>query len=451
MKQTILIFAILLGCLSLAAVIEQSLENADNLTVGSPFQFIIKAPVSLKNVEIPDTLTVFEVSKTSIVKEPGKPDYLKLTIIPWVHGPLSFPRLKVIPARIFASELYTDAFRVHVMQVRAEADTLLRDIKPLRKYPAQIPYRYYKYALIFSGIMLLMALLLYLLSKKKKPGNPISVKTDIGIDQKTPFWQETIAKMEALRNSINPVIPDPDRESSSTSVIPDPSQPDKSGQTDRLKPVLQSHHESSSVIPDPDRESSSTSVIPDPSQPDKSGQTDRLKPVLHSHHESSSVIPDSDRESSSTPVIPDSDRESINNSNPSEASINFKQFCFRFSDIIRDYLETGYGFNAMEMTAFEIDNYLKRFLIHPEARPWNMDLELMDKGGQTPPATEPSQSLPGISLATIPDLLYFCDRVKFAKQDTAIPELDARSLSFIRMVKDIHQQEAVSSVSSIKQ
>ncbi|MDD2331592.1 MAG: hypothetical protein PHI68_02945 [Candidatus Cloacimonetes bacterium] len=180
----------------LNALIEQSVENADNLSVGSHFQLIVKYAVPLKQVVVPDTLSSFRVESVEVIKTPSTQDYLKLNISVWESGALSFPRLRVVPAQIFPGDLYTDAFRVYVLPVRGEQDTTLRDIKPLQKYPYQIPYQIYWYALLFSGILVLTILLIHLMRIKPKPKIPAAIA--IEASQELPLWQRIINQLDAL-------------------------------------------------------------------------------------------------------------------------------------------------------------------------------------------------------------------------------------------------------------
>jgi hypothetical protein len=136
--------------------------------VGDRFTLDIVADFSINRVVVPDTLTSFKVlSSERMTKGTDKP-WFKLTIVPLLPGSHSFPSLEVEPVMADGQTYRTDRFRVNVIPVRAEADTLLRDIKPLQKYPLQLPPAAYVGLILALLALIVWILLLY--RRKKEPG-----------------------------------------------------------------------------------------------------------------------------------------------------------------------------------------------------------------------------------------------------------------------------------------
>ncbi len=182
-------FLIMMGCI-LHASLEQSVHGADSLNVGSRFELHLKAESELSEAVIPDTLTVFKVLKQEMVKSGGNQDYLKLDIIPLRVGALSFPELVV--KAIDGTEYRTDRFRVHVLSVRAESDTLLRDIKPVKRYSYELDWRLYVLLAILAFVLLV--LLLIRLFKRSKPSSEDSIVQA----EEVPNWKRALERLAEL-------------------------------------------------------------------------------------------------------------------------------------------------------------------------------------------------------------------------------------------------------------
>ena len=177
------------------AGIIQSLENADNLSVGDRFQFNIRAEYSINRVVVPDTLTNFKVIDSQRISEAGLPAWYRLTIVPLLPGYHSFPALRVEPVSPQESVAYTDRFRVNIIPVRAEADTTLVDIKPPLAYKMQIPAWVY----LLLAALLPLFLIAWLLSRPPKakaaqpaesPAPPPPVRL--------PNWKIALDRLDAL-------------------------------------------------------------------------------------------------------------------------------------------------------------------------------------------------------------------------------------------------------------
>lgn len=195
MKKPLLLILMVLGLALLGADagIYQSLENADDLSIGDRFIFNIRADYALNQIEIPDTLTNFKVIDSQRQSEAGVPDWFRLTIVPILPGYHSFPALKVVPKRFSDPIAYTDRFRVNIIPVRAEADTTLVDIKPPLAYPFQMPGWAY---LLMAGLLIPL-LVLYLLLRPQKPRREAQKEVSPA-PVKLPHWRVALEKLDAL-------------------------------------------------------------------------------------------------------------------------------------------------------------------------------------------------------------------------------------------------------------
>lgn len=194
MRRLILIFTLIvaLSMLSADAGIIQSLENADNLSVGDRFIFNIRANYSLNQVEIPDTLTNFKVIDSQRVTDANMPAWFRLTIVPLLPGYHSFPALRTFPVSPRDPVADTDRFRVNIIPVRAEADSTLVDIKAPLAYRFQIPGWVY---LLLAGLLLPLGILyLSLRAKKKKDAPQPAVQEPAPL----PYWRQMLDKLDEL-------------------------------------------------------------------------------------------------------------------------------------------------------------------------------------------------------------------------------------------------------------
>ena len=182
---------LLLALSPLTAQISQSLVDADTLTVGARFQLILKADFPLSSVSIPDSLDGFAVLGKDLVSDKGSQPYFKITLSPLKTGALSFPPLKVHGK---ASDYFSNGFRINVLAVRAEQDSTLRDIKPLRKYPLQRPLWFY---LILP--LALLAFLIWILSQRKKQSaaKPVTIAPKSSLRVLTP-WEAALQELDQL-------------------------------------------------------------------------------------------------------------------------------------------------------------------------------------------------------------------------------------------------------------
>lgn len=196
MKKILSLTLMLLLISFLTAIsIQQKLVNDDNLNVGNRFQLQIYADVPLKSVVVPDTLTAFKILEVEKIKAPSGKTWLQLTIVPLLTGSLSFPKLQVIPENSDGQAHFTDAFQVKVIPIRAENDTTLVDIKPLAKYPLQLPIwiYYLLIALALSGIIYLI------LQRRNKSKKDSTIKEDISSSASLePDWKIALKNLDEL-------------------------------------------------------------------------------------------------------------------------------------------------------------------------------------------------------------------------------------------------------------
>ncbi len=175
----------------LAAEISQSLEGADSLSVGTPFTFRINAEYSIRRVSIPDSLESFAIVSSKQSEKSSRE--WEMRIVPLKTGALSFPRLQVQPTLPAYQAEYTDGFRVNVLSVLAQGDTLLRDIKPMARYPLQAPFWLY---LLLAGLALALAIILF--RKRKKKVSQAAKPETQPLTKVLPPWQLALQELEAL-------------------------------------------------------------------------------------------------------------------------------------------------------------------------------------------------------------------------------------------------------------
>ncbi|MDP2172386.1 MAG: hypothetical protein Q8M98_01690 [Candidatus Cloacimonadaceae bacterium] len=197
MKRRYVFVLMLLACGLAFAALTQSLENADELSVGDRFFFNVRADFAINRVIVPDTLTNFAVIANERITQNAPQPWIKLTIVPLLPGWHSFPSLQVEPVRPDGNKYYTDRFRVNIIPVRAEGDTLLVDIKPPERYPWQLPVWVYGLLLLAA---LLIAFCILMLSLKKaatqeKPQAPAKAEAP---KAKDPDWKMALASLEDL-------------------------------------------------------------------------------------------------------------------------------------------------------------------------------------------------------------------------------------------------------------
>ncbi len=195
MKQLALVLLTLWVAWLGAEGLSQKLVDADDLSVGDRFGLELRADTDLKSVVVPDTLSVFQVLSAELVNPRQGPDWLKLTIVPLYPGSHSFPALEVRAADPAAAPLFSDRFRLNIIPVRVPADTLLVDIKPLEKYPFQLPWWLY----ILLPALALAGLLLALFYKKRPAPATEAPAAPVAPPAPDPAWKLALNQLDALR------------------------------------------------------------------------------------------------------------------------------------------------------------------------------------------------------------------------------------------------------------
>ena len=189
--KVIVSFLFLLLPLFIRAELSQELQGADSLKVGTPFLFKITADFAIKGISLPDTLDDFAILESK--RDEKNPRCWIIKIVPLNTGALSFPRIEIQPVDSSVTSIYTDGFRVYVLSVLAEGDTLLRDIKPLQKYPLQLPFWIYL-------LLLLLALSagIYLWWKQpEKPKRKYIAQPEIK-EPVLPAWEKALKALDEL-------------------------------------------------------------------------------------------------------------------------------------------------------------------------------------------------------------------------------------------------------------
>lgn len=198
MKRLMIILLLSLWMSLLLGAVTQSLAGADSLSIGTPFNLVIKTDFPLSEVVIPDSLAEFRVLNTQI-RQDGEGSEAKLNIIPLRVGALSFPKLKLKAKGLFQSGGSTDGFRVYVLATRAQADTLLRDIKPAMRYKGEAPF--WLYVIIFLGCLILATILIVMALNRKTPAKPVYKPTMVPARKIVPPYLLALKKLDELEQS----------------------------------------------------------------------------------------------------------------------------------------------------------------------------------------------------------------------------------------------------------
>ena len=193
-KTTLLFILIFAGLLSLQGL-TQNLVGADDLSIGDRFKLELRDGEDLRSVAVPDTMENFKVLQWKLMKEAQHPDWIEMTIVPLLPGSQSFPSLEVFPANLVTPSMHTDRFRLNIVAVRDQADTLLVDLKPLEKYPLQLPWWLY-WAL--AGLALLVIALIYFVKPKAAPAEKPQKQEAPQPVIPDPAWKEALKKLDEL-------------------------------------------------------------------------------------------------------------------------------------------------------------------------------------------------------------------------------------------------------------
>jgi len=164
MKRSLLLGLMLCVALSLTAKLNQSIQSADSLNLGSRFYLSLSSQYDLEDAIVPDTLTKFAVLQLEKQIAKGKPVGLKLTIVPLDTGAHTFPAIIVRLAKPVADTLYTRPFTLNIKEIRSPKDTTLVDIAGTEKLKGELPYWAY---FVIAGVLLLALLTAIILLIRK--------------------------------------------------------------------------------------------------------------------------------------------------------------------------------------------------------------------------------------------------------------------------------------------
>ena len=156
----------LLTVLSVSAKLNQSIQQADSLNLGSRFYLNLSSKYDLEEVIVPDTLTKFAVIKLEKQIVQGKPTGLKLTIAPLDTGTHTFPALIIKPAKPETDTLLSKPFRLTIKEIRSAKDTTLVEIAPTEKLKGELPY--IAYFVIAGTLLLALLIAIFLLIRKNR-------------------------------------------------------------------------------------------------------------------------------------------------------------------------------------------------------------------------------------------------------------------------------------------
>ena len=198
MNKLLICIAILFSILAMGFAnptpgLNQKIENADSLTVGSPFDLYFSADVALGRAVVPDSISDFKVISNGREQIPGKPDRIHLKVIALKTGALSFPQLRIIARGDTTIRFESDRFRVNIQSVRAPGDTLLRDLKPVQHYPLELAWWMYLLLIGLAVFLLIIVLFMFVVPalKRKKEDVPVVVETKA-------VWQIALEALQAL-------------------------------------------------------------------------------------------------------------------------------------------------------------------------------------------------------------------------------------------------------------
>ena len=181
----------------LAAGLSQELAGVDSLSIGTPFSLTIHTDYPIGRVVSPDTLDGFAITQSH--KIANNPRSWQMQIVPLKLGALSFPRLQVQHENPLLSPDSTDAFRIYVLSTLAVGDTLLRDIKPLERYPLQLPLWLYLLLALTALLIAVYLIVRYNKMHHKPQAKPVPEPKPQPPVKQLPAWQIALSQLESLK------------------------------------------------------------------------------------------------------------------------------------------------------------------------------------------------------------------------------------------------------------
>jgi len=196
-NKSILLLVFLSIVLNLSAMINQNIENADSLYLGSRFYLNIQSDAELKDVIAPDTLTRFVIVDKQKLTETGKPSGIKLTIAALDTGEHTFPSLIVKTVKPSADTLKTRPFTLTIHEIRAPGDSALVDIAETQKLKGELPYWAYYFIAAFLVAALITTIILLIL-KYRKMRQAMMTRPTVQIET-GPNWKRALDALYKLK------------------------------------------------------------------------------------------------------------------------------------------------------------------------------------------------------------------------------------------------------------
>lgn len=196
-KSALLLLFCLSIILNISAIINQSIENADSLYLGSRFYLNIQSDTELKDVIAPDTLTKFIILDKQKLTEKGKTSGIKLTIAALDTGEHTFPSLIIQTAKPSDDALKTRPFTLTVYEIRAPNDSTLVDIASTLKMKGELPYWAYYFIVAFLFAVLITTAILLIIRYRKNRLTKLTrppVQIDTG-----PNWKRALDALYKLK------------------------------------------------------------------------------------------------------------------------------------------------------------------------------------------------------------------------------------------------------------
>jgi len=197
MKRIIFTLVLIsLGLVLNATKMTETITEPDTLTIGTPIDFVIRfsPPVDSAFVEVPDTLTTFDVIGNLPLYEADKLSGIKMILTPFETGQLPFPSMNVMTWDEEILEQHQTRHQYFMVRtVLPDSGAVLVDISE----PVTVRLNFWDYLLIISSIALLI-LIIWGITKipRKDVNKPKYEKPEVII----PAWKTALESLEELKS-----------------------------------------------------------------------------------------------------------------------------------------------------------------------------------------------------------------------------------------------------------
>ncbi|MDP8231612.1 MAG: hypothetical protein P9L91_02965 [Candidatus Zophobacter franzmannii] len=197
MKRIIFTLVLIsLGLVLNATKMTETITEPDTLTIGTPIDFVIRfsPPVDSAFVEVPDTLTTFDVIGNLPLYEADKLSGIKMILTPFETGQLPFPSINVMTWDEEILEQHQTRHQYFMVRtVLPDSGAVLVDISE----PVTVRLNFWDYLLIISSIALLV-LIIWGITKipRKDVNKPKYEKPEVII----PAWKTALESLEELKS-----------------------------------------------------------------------------------------------------------------------------------------------------------------------------------------------------------------------------------------------------------